>query len=259
MPTGFTSPIVHSERGYLAPYGYRSRTGMVPSAEWNVFMDDFNSFVVSTAITNGPTANTPWGWAAAIIDTGATVVVDTTAALGANGTLLISDTTADDGAAVYGTKSIQLTVGKKFWMECRVRTDDATDTTIQFGLSSLTAVNNPEDLWTSVADDFITMGILDGTYSRDIGMLTSAGNQTNTREQSATEEMAANTWHVLAWYYDGAKLHAYKDGKHCMTWSQASTTIPTGVALAPFFGARNGNGAGSNNHYFDYVRWVSQR
>lgn len=263
MPSGFSAPIVHSERGYTAPYGYRSRTGMVPSSEWNVFMDDFNSFVVATAITNGPVANTPWGWQGAIIDAGATVVVDTTAVTGAHGTLSIVDADASEGAAVYGTKSLQLTSGKKFWMECRMRASDVTDSTLMFGLSSLTATTNPEDLWTTTADDFVTCGIFDGTFSRDISLLTSKTNQTNTRIYSDTTiEMAASTWHTLAWYFDGGNnIHAYIDGKLAVTWTQTvgAETIPTGVAMAPFFGALNGNSSGAATILFDYVRWVSQR
>ena len=86
---------------------------MVPSAEWMVFMDDFiTTFIPTTAITNGPVANTPSNWQGAIIDTGATVAVNTTAAIGANGVLTLADATASEGAAFYGQKTIQLTAGK---------------------------------------------------------------------------------------------------------------------------------------------------
>ena len=65
-------PIVAAPRGRSDSYAYRKAMGIVPSAEFDVFFDDFHQFIVSTSITNGPTANAPITWAAAIIDSGAT-------------------------------------------------------------------------------------------------------------------------------------------------------------------------------------------
>ena len=68
---------------YFAPqpgkdFEYRIGTGMIPSAEWSIFMDDFlQPWIPGTAITNGPVAQTPSNWQAAIIDSGATVAVNT--------------------------------------------------------------------------------------------------------------------------------------------------------------------------------------
>src|SRR5574343_886854 len=160
---GITESLVHAPVSNQGAYAYRSKMGMVLSAEYDVFHDDFHSFVVATAITNGPVAQTPWGWQGAIIDTGSTATVYTTAATGANGVLSITDATASEGVAIYGTKSVQLTAGKKFFMEIRCLTDDVTDNDLQFGLSSLTATTNPEDLWTTTATDLIAFGILDGS------------------------------------------------------------------------------------------------
>lgn len=257
MSTGFKGPIVHSPSTKQGLYPYRSGMAMTACAEFDVFHDDFHSFVVATAITNGPVANTPWGWQGAVIDTGATAAVDTTAALGATGTLLLSDATASEGVAIYGTKSVQLTSGKKFFMEMRVRTDDVTDNAIQFGLSALTATTNPEDLWTTTAADVLTFGLLDGSAYPQ--MLSDKSNS-GTSVQTQTEKLlVVNTWHVLAIEYDGTKVRGYVDGKQVLVWSGAAATIPTGVALAPFFGTLNGNGAGGNNNYIDYVRFVIER
>lgn len=259
--TGLTEPIVHSQRGASAKlFDYRVGTGLGPSAEHNVFFDDFHQFVVATAITNGPVANTPWSWQGAIIDSGATSVIDTTAAIGATGVLKMSDATASEGVAVYGTKSIQLTSGKKFFMEMRVRTDDVTDNIIQFGLSDLTATTNPEDLWTTTAANLVALGIQDGAGT--LTMLADKSNSGTTLQTSSLTtgySMVADTWHVLAIGYNGAKLRGYIDGKEVLLWSSADSTIPTGVALAPFFGVLNGNGAGGNNNYVDYVRWAIER
>jgi hypothetical protein len=245
---GIVESIVHSPISGQAAYSYRSKMGMIPSAEWCVFFDDFVSSVAT---------NVPDGWAGAVIDAGATAVTDTTAAVGATGVLLLSDATASEGVAIYGPKAIQLTSDKRFFMECRVRTDDVTDNAIQFGLSSLTATTNPEDLWTTTATDLVAFGLLDGSAYPQ--MLSDKANSGTTVQTQTTRIMTVNTWHVLAIEYNGAGLRGYVDGKLALTWSSASTTIPTGVALAPFFAALNGNGAGANNTYFDYVRYALER
>jgi hypothetical protein len=255
---GITESLVHAPVSNQGAYAYRSKMGMVPSAEWDVFFDDFHTFVVATAITNGPVANTPWGWQGAVIDSGATAAVTTTAALGATGVLTLSDATASEGVAFYGTKSVQLTARKRFFMEARVRTDDVSDNAIQFGLSALTATTNPEDLWTTTAADLVSVGILDG--SAYLTMLADKSNSGSTAETSTTRAMVADTWHTIAFSYDGGSaLKVYLDGLPALTWSQASTTIPTGVALAPFIGVLNGNGAGGATNYVDYIRYVIER
>jgi hypothetical protein len=226
------------------------------SDAWSTVFDDFYSFVVATAITNGPVANTPWGWQGAVIDSGATVAVNTTAVLGATGALTIADATASEGAAVYGTKSVQLTSGKRFWMEARIYTDDVTDNAFQFGLSALTATTNPEDLWTTVATDVVAFGILDGSAA--VQMLSDKSNSGSTAE-TGTYSLSASTWHTLGIEYDGVNLKGYVDGRLALTWAQAASTIPTGVALAPFFGHLNGNGAGGAVAVIDYIRWTSER
>lgn len=247
---------------YFAPdtgkdYDYRNDSSMVPSAEWAVtFEDFFQSWIPTTAITNGPVANTPLPWQGAIIDSGATIAVNTTAALGANGVLTLADATASEGAAFYGQESIQLTTGKRFYIEARVRTDDVTDNAVQFGLSSLNAVTNPEDLWTTASTDLVAFGILDG--SATVRMLADKSNSGSTA-QSGARALVANTWHTLAIYFDGTRLFGYVDGKEALTWAQASTTIPNGVSLAPFIGHLNGDGAGAAVVLVDYIRWASER
>ncbi len=248
---------------YFAPdvgqdYIYRADSSMIPSAEWSVYFEDFlTSFIPTTAITNGPVANTPWGWQGAIIDSGATIAVNTTAAIGANGVLTLADATASEGAAFYGQKTLQLTSGKRFYMEVRFRTDDVTDNAVQFGVSALTAVTNPEDVWTTVATDLIAFGILDGSAA--VRMLSDKSNS-GTAVQTGTRSLSANTWHTLAIYFDGTKLFGYVDGRLALTWSGAtSTTVPTGVALAPFFGHLNGDGAGGAVCVVDYIRIASER
>lgn len=252
--TSFGSPLTESQRG--SKYRYRHRMGLVACAEYDVFHDDFHSFVVSTAITNGPVANTPWGWQGAIIDTGATVAVNTTAAIGANGVLTFADATASEGAAIYTNKSFQLTSGKRFFVEARIRTDDVADNAVQFGLSDQTATTNPEDLWTTTAANVLAFGLLDGSaYPQLLSDKSNGGTSVQTQ---AVKPMVADTWHVLAIGYDGAVVKAYVDGDEVLTYSTAAT-IPTGVALGLFIGHINGNGAGGNVVVCDYIRAVSER
>lgn len=255
---GLTEPIVHAPKeGAKQRYKYREGMGMVPCAEFDVFHDDFHSFMVSTSITNGPVANTSWGWAGAIIDTGATIVANTTATIGANGVITLADATASEGAAMYTTKSFQLISGKRFFVEARIRTDDVTDNAIQFGLSDQTAVTNPEDLWTTTAANLVAFGLLDGSAYPQMLVDKSNGG---TSVQTQTEKLlVVDTWHVLGIGYDGDKIRGYVDGKEVMTWSGASSTIPTATAMGLFLGHINGNGAGGNVVVVDYIRAVSER
>lgn len=253
--TAFTEPLVHAPKVSNKQYAYRNGLGLMPSDRHAVFFDDFlMTWIPTTAITNGPVANTPSPWQGAIIDTGATVAVNTTAAIGANGVLTLADATASEGAAVYGQKTIQLTANKKFFMECRVRTDDVTDNAVQFGLTDLTATTNPEDLWTTTAANVAAFGILDGSAYPTL--LADKANAGTAAVAQTVKPMVADTWHVLAIGYDGTTLRAYVDGTEVIS---TATTIPTATALAPFFGHINGNGAGGNVVVFDYIRFASER
>jgi hypothetical protein len=245
--SGVSESIVGAPASPQGPYSYRSGIALLPSAEWQVKFDDFVDSV---------STNVPLGWTAAIIDTGATAVVDTTATTGANGVLSMSDATVSEGVAIYGSKNVQLIAGKRFMMEMRVKTSDVTDNAVLFGLSDLTATTNPEDLWTTTAANLVAVGILDGAAT--VGMLIDAGNSGTARVEG-TRSMVAATWHTLAFYYNGVNISCYVDGKLSLTWTGAASTIPTAVALAPFVGVLNGNGAGAATNQIDYVRWVSER
>lgn len=243
---GVSEPIVHAPVSGYGSYKYRSSMGMVPSAEFDVFFDDFNQAVAT---------NVPTGWTGAVIDTGATAVIDTTAALGATGALLMSDATVSEGVAIYGSKSVQLTSGKKFFMEVRFRTDDVADNTFFFGLSDLTATTNPEDLYTTAAANLAVYGFLDPAGSLTT-YLTDKGNA-GTAAANGTRAPTADQWDIYAIEYDGGStMNFYLNG---LLDASTTTTVPTGVALAPFVAVRNGNGAGGNNNYVDFVRYVIER
>jgi len=240
--SSFTEALRHSGKGVGGSYNYRSGTGMMPSMEFAHFHDDFFGPV---------TTNVTAGWDAAVIDTGATVVTSTTAG-DATGVLYFDSDGATEGAAIYGEKSIQLVSGKKFWMEMRFKTEIADDSDVQFGLSDLTAVTNPEDLWTTTAANVLAFGVLDGSAVTKV--LADVGNA-GTAVVSGDISLVSATWHNLAIFYDGSRVRCYVDGQLSVT---TATTIPVGVALAPFIGYRNGSAATTEGQV-DYVRWVMER
>lgn len=253
--SAFGTPLLDSRKSTGNKYAYRHRMGLVPCAEFDVFHDDFHSFMVSTAITNGPVANTPLnGWSGAVIDTGATIVADTTVGHHTGSLLFDSDGTTE-GASLYTTKSFQLVSGKRFFMEVRFKTEVADDTDVQFGLSALTATTNPEDLWTTTAADLVSFGVLDGSAATK--MLADKSNA-GTTVQTGDLSLTSATWHTLAIYFDGESvLQGYVDGALSLTWATPSS-IPTGVTLAAFVGFRNGSSA-NNEGQCDYIRIVSER
>jgi len=201
--TAFSSPLL--DAGQIRKYTYRHRMGMVPSAEFMVFHDDFTGQVhEGTAITNGFAQYQPeYNWNI-ILDSGATITQLTTATVGANGVLSITEATASEGAALYSEKAFQLISGKRAFVECRLYTNDVSDNAIQFGLSDLTAVTNPEDLWTTTAANVLAFGLLDGSaYPR---LLADEGNAGTAAVTQTVKAITASTWTTLAIYYDGVLL-----------------------------------------------------
>lgn len=245
--TAFSSPLMDTRR--VNTYTYRHRMGMVSSAEFLVVHDDF----VQDVGTNLPTGGL---WEAAIIDTGATIVSDTTVGAGhGHGALIWDSDGAAEGAAIYTNKVFQLTSGKRFFMECRFKTELADDTDVQFGLTIFNATTNPEDLWTTTATDLVAFGLLDGDAT--VTMLSDKSNSGSTAELGSLDVTSA-TWTILAIFYDGTRLFGFVDGQRALTWSQAASTIPTGVPMGAFVGFRNGSAA-TNEGQCDYIRIVSER
>jgi len=228
-------------------YRYRHKMGMIPSAEFVVRMDDF---VLPFA------TNVPQGWSAAIIDTGATAIADTT--VNYQSSVLIASDGANEGTAFYGTKHIQLTANKRFFMETRFLTNVVADSTIQFGLTSVTGTTNPEDLWTTTATDLVAFGTLtaSGAVTKMLCDLSNSGSTAET----GTISLVDSTWHTLAIYFDGTYVYGYVDGLLSQTWAQAAaTTIPVGVILAPFLGFLNGSAGATTVGHCDYIRYVLER
>jgi len=250
MSTGFKGPIIHGPISAQAAYAYRSQKGMLPSAEYAVYHNDFFEAASSNAIP-GTTA---------VIDTGATLTNAETDAISLTGVLDITSDGTTEGVALYWPKEVQLGQGKKFFMEVRVYTEDADDTDVQFGLSDLTATTNPEDLWTTAAANLIAYGVLDGDAT--VTMLCDKDNS-GAAANLGSIDLSDATWHTLGIEVSGTAassnmaVKGYVDGKLAITWD-VETEIPDDLALAPFIGARTGGDA-AHNVYFDYVRWSIER
>lgn len=245
---GIGESLTQAPASKQAPYWYRAGMGMIPSAEWNVYFDDFNELV---------TTNVPAGWAAAIIDSGATVVQYATAATHpGTGAISFASSTASQGAAIYLPRSIQLRTGKRVMVEARVYTDDVTDNTVQMGLTDLTATSNPEDLWTTTAANVAAFGILDGSA---VTQFLVDENNGGTSAISGARSMTASTWHTLAIFYDGYGMYSFVDGKLSASTTTTADIPENDVLMAPFIGFLNGNGAGGNLVLCDWFRVVSER
>jgi len=241
MSSGFKGPIVHSNRSNQEGYAYRNGFGMMSSAEFLVKHEDFTDTI---------TTNAPTGWTA-IIDAGATIVADTTAG-SATGVLYFDSDGATEGAAIYLPEVLQLVSGKRMFMEMRFKTEIADDSDVQFGLSSVTATTNPEDLWTTTSVDVLAFGTLDGSAATVLlADLANAG----TAVVTGTVSLVSATWHTLAIYFDGTRAYGYVDGNLSVS---TATTVPVGVTLAPFIGFRNGSAATTEGQC-DYIRIVMER
>ena len=224
-------------------YSYRNGMGLINSAEHAVFFDDFRDAV---------TSNAPAGGYTAIIDTGATIVASNTLGTDHTGSIVIASDGAGEGASVYLPERLQLLAGKRFWMEMRYRSVLPGETSVQMGLSSVTATTNPEDLWLTASADVLSFGTLLGVPSM-LADLANAGTAVVTGD--TTTFAASPTWHTLGMYFDGVRAFGYVNGKQKVT---TATTIPVSVTLAPFFGALIGATA-SNTITVDYFRYVQER
>lgn len=238
---GINESIVHGKDG---DYSYRRGMGMFNSFEWVAFYDEFDG---------SPASNAYPGWTA-IIDTGGTA---TSAAIAGGGAAITSDGTTE-GVSLYRGKSVQLS-GRKFFMEVRVKTLDADDTDVKFGLTDLIATTNPEDLWATATADGIAAGVTDGSAALTLVYDKNNGGPVTETSSAVLED---DTWAVLAITYNGAEtpgegsLRLWKDGEVIATAATVAQ-IPEDLALAPFIGARTGGDA-AHIVTFDYARYAVQ-
>jgi hypothetical protein len=250
MATGFTEPLVHSPIASQKDYWYRSGMGMVNSAEWVVFFDDFSQAEEAT--------EDQVGWTS-LIDTGATIVDGDEH----GGVIDISSDAADEGVALYHNKCVKL-AGKKFFMEARVKVEDADDGQIVIGLSDLSTTTNPEDLYTTQSD-FLAFGThVDADATPALIYDKNNGGPVTDTPTGATFDLSDGTWHTIAIWYNGAAtadtsgaLVAFVDGVEA-TRASTDAQIPDDLPLAPFIAAVLEDDA-TDIISIDYVRYAFER
>lgn len=245
---GLRESVVHAPISNQKPYAYRSGMGMINSAEWVVFFDDFMAWEEAT--------EDPVGWNP-IIDTGATIVDGNEH----GGVIDVTSDAVDEGIALHLPLSVKLN-GKKFFMEARVKIEDADDGQAIIGLADLTATTNPEDLWTTTPD-FISFGnTVDGDATAVLKYDKNNGGPV-TETPTSGADFEDDTWHVIAIAYNGAStltdgsLKAYFDGIEVAS-ADTEAQVPDDLPLAPFLGLMLEDDA-TDVLSCDYVRVVYER
>lgn len=214
-------------------YKYRTGKGMVNSWEWNVFVEDFMGRPASNAVPGFAT----------VIDTGATLVAGTDK----GGSVLIQSDGATEGVTNYLARGIVLD-STPFYMEARVKTEDADDTDLIIGLSDLGTITDPEDFFDGTQDNFVGFGVIDGSAALK---LTYDGGNAGATTDTASASLVDGTWATIAIDYNGGYLRGWLDGNLVVTMS-APAKLPQG-ALAPFFSFRTGSDAGHDG-WFEFFR-----
>lgn len=251
MATEFPEPLVHSSVSSSGGnYWYRTGMGMVPSADWVVFMEDFIQAEQATEIWPGFTA---------LIDAGATMIDG----IDLGGVIDITSDAADEGILLYQNRGVKLS-GKRFFLEARVKVTDADDTQIVIGLSNLGTLVNPEDVYTTDTD-FIAYGThVDGDATPALIYDKNNGGPVTDTPAGTTFDITDNTWHRIAIWYNGATtaatngaLVAFTDGAEA-TRAGTIAQIPEDVELAPFIVALLEDDS-ADTLSIDYFRFAFER
>jgi hypothetical protein len=223
--------------------------GMINSAEWIVLFDDF---LHAEQATEDPLLWTP------LIDTGATIVDGNEH----GGVRDVTSDAVDEGVACYGSLGIKLN-GKRFFMEARVKLEDADDNQAIIGLSDLTTTTNPEDLWTT-QPDFISFGnTVDGDATPVLKYDKNNGGPVTETPTGTSFDLTDGNWHVLAIAFNGAgtltdgSLKAYVDGVEAAS-ALTEAQVPDDLPLAPFWGLMLEDDA-TDVMSIDYIRVVVER
>lgn len=243
-------PVLHHRNEFMAStdpdtgVAYMGGKGALPSKDWVVFYDDF---------IHDPASNAPEGWTA-IIDTSATVIQHATDLFPGGVLQFKGDAAPGEGAAIYLPKCMQ--IGTREWfIEIRAQLTDADDGNLQFGLSALNAVTNPEDLFTTASTDLIAFGVLDGDAT--VKSLIDKNNG-GTSAVTGTIDLEDATWATLAIHGKGAEwVDFYVNGVKSHR-DVVVATIPDDLLLAPFIAFTNGSAAGDVG-LVDWMRFAIER
>lgn len=232
-----------SDRGLLLPARH----------SLHEFYDDFNSFTIGASGVSG--------WISAQNGSGTLGVIQNEK----NGVVkfVTGSTGGDDIQYRWGTNStvhqlFQPTVGKRMWLACRFKTEDADQDTFYIGAQVSTAdafANEPTDQFR----------FRSGATSDAIQF--ACGKTDSTEVTVALGSMADDTYVRLVAFYDGADTvwaYRFDDSNNLVTSGNVSVTSSSqgdllpDTTLTPAFGGQTED-TGADDFSFDYLYIAAER
>lgn len=184
-------------------------------------------------------------WVVTETDSSATQAI---AADAVGGALALTNSSTDDHVNQLQSAEewFKLTVGKKAWFEARVKCEKATESEVFVGFAT-----TDTDIWTGTTD-CVGFRKVDGTTA--ISSITE-DNTSETTNSVAT--MAADTYVVLGFYYDGAgSVKFFVDRALAATHT---ANIETTNKLALTISLKNGEGSSTTLLTVDYIYVALER
>jgi hypothetical protein len=215
------------------------RMGMLDPTKYIVDFEDFNYY-------------TAGDWTVTETQAGATQAISNSNTLGPGGILLLTNSAADNDVNQIQRvgESFKFTAGKETWFKARVRVSNATETDVYVGLV--------------ITDADVVGAVTDGVYFRKdddstgwdiVSLMDSAGST-----QTNVGTLVANTWVVLAFYYNGGtEIQAFIDGAKVATLTVAAgTSLVNDEELAVLASLTNGSAA-AHTMAIDYLFAAQER
>lgn len=234
MPTPVRFPGGVTNNAATDPLG---QMGILDPTKFIVDFDDFHTYAAGD-------------WTVTETQAGATQALSS--ANGPGGVLLLTNSAADNDVNQIqrAVEAFKFASGKKTWFKARLKVSDATQSDVYVGLI--------------ITDTDLVGGITDGVYFRKddgdtswdfVSLMNSSGSS-----QTAVGTLVADTYVVLAFYYDGGtSIEAYINGSKVATLTVAAgTTLVNDEELAVTLSLTNGE-AVAKTMAIDYVLAVQER
>lgn len=202
------------------------------------YVDDFTQ-------TGVPVADTPLGWTVTLVEggTGESTVALTDVSGGA--LLITTDDAENDGVNLQRNgEAFGMASGAGYltYFGIRIKVSEATQSDLLVGLC--------------ITDTDLLGGMTDGAYFRKVDGSTSLAFATE-KDSTETETtgvltVAADTFYVLEFYFDGTTVEAFVDG---VSVASHSTNLPDNELLTPSIHYLAGS-AGAKTATVDWVRAI---
>lgn len=211
--------------------------GLPDPTRWHTYFEDFDTFTAGD-----------WTITTTEAGTGSATEALTDAD---GGVLLVTNDDADNDADHFQKvgEGFLMAAGKKSVFKVRFKTSNATQTDLQFGLviTDTTPLDATDGIYFLKADDAATF-VLICRKDATTGSTTTA----------ALASLSDDTWHTLAWAYDGkAEIKAFLDDVHVGSLAVSSSYLPD-TELTVSFCIVNGS-AGAKTLSVDYLFAAAQR